>query len=156
MKPNSYSQLYIQVIFSPKDRNALLAPEIQEEVFGYISGTITNKGCKSIIINGMPDHVHILLGLDPGTVLNDLVRHVKRSSSLFINEKKLTAKKFAWQEGYGAFSYSRSHLEKVYDYILNQKIHHAKRSFQEEYTEFLRKYAVDYDSKYLFEFFPEQ
>jgi len=153
MKPNIYSQLYIQVVFSPKYREGLLAEEIQEEVFSYISGTVTNKGCKSIIINGMPDHIHILLGLDPRLSLNDLITHIKRSSSIFINERKLTGKKFAWQEGFGAFSYSRSQVEKVYNYILNQKIHHAKSSFREEYLEFLKKYAIDYDDRYLFEFF---
>ena len=153
MKPFIYSQLYIQIVLSPKYREALLISGIQEEIFSYMSGTITNKGNKSIIINGMPDHIHILVGLDPRVAVNELVTHIKRSSSLFINEKKLTKKKFAWQEGFGAFSYSRSQLEKVYNYILNQKVHHAKRSFREEYIEFLKKYAVDYDDRYLFEFF---
>lgn len=127
--------------------------EIQPEVFSYISGTITNKGNKSIIVNGMPDHVHIFIGANTAMAVNDLVRDIKRSSSLFINEKKLIKGKFAWQEGFGVFSYSRSHVDRVYHYILNQKRHHIKKTFRMEYLEFLKKYSVDFDERFLFEFF---
>ena len=153
MKPAVYSQIYLHLVFTPKGRETCIREEIQSEIYSYISRIITNKKHKSININGMPDHIHILIGLNPLTSITDLVRDIKRSSSLHINEKKLTLKKFQWQEGYGAFSYSRSQLPRIYDYIENQKAHHQKRTFRMEYFEFLEKFEVPYEEKYLFEFY---
>jgi putative transposase len=153
MKPNVYSEVYLHLVFSPKFRKALIKEEIQPAVFSYISGVITQKGFKSINVNGMPDHIHILTGLNPQIAVTDLVRDVKRSSSLFINENKLVPIKFQWQEGFGVFSYSRSQLGNVFNYIQNQKQHHTKSTFRKEYTGILEKFGVDYNEKFLFEFF---
>jgi REP element-mobilizing transposase RayT len=153
MKPAVFSQVYIHFVFSPRGREALIREEIQPEVYSYISKIITNKNHKSININGMPDHIHILLGLNPGTSISDLVRDIKRSSSLYINEQKLTPTKFQWQEGYGVFSYSRSHLQRIYAYIENQKIHHMKKTFQNEFIELIEKFEISYDKHFLFEFY---
>ena len=153
MKPGVFTQLYIHLVFSPKYRERLLRKEIRSEVFSYISGIITNKGHKSIIVNGVIDHVHILMGLNPKESISDIVGSIKRDSSTFINVKKMFLSKLHWQDGYGAFSYSRSQLDAVYKYIQNQEEHHKKRTFKEEYTELLNKFEVQYDERYLFEFF---
>ena len=118
-----------------------------------MSGILTNRKHKSIIINGMSDHVHILFGSNPNDKLSDLVACLKRDSSSFINGKKWFKGKFHWQDGYGAFSYGRSQLDKIYNYILNQENHHNRRTFREEYIELLNKFEVEYEDKYLFEFF---
>lgn len=133
MKPGVFTQLYVQLIFAVKYRDRLLNKNIKEEVFRYVSGIITQRRHKSIIINGMPDHIHILLGLNPDEKISDLVAAIKRSSSLFINEKKWFRQKFHWQDGYGAFTYSRSQLNVIYNYIVNQENHHRKKTFREEY-----------------------
>jgi REP element-mobilizing transposase RayT len=153
MKPGTFTQLYIHLIFAPKYRERLLIKEIRPEVFSYLSGIITNRKHKSIIINGMMDHIHILLGLNPDDKLSDLVACLKRESSSFINQKNWFRGKFHWQDGYGAFSYGRSQLDKVYKYIMNQELHHKKRTFKEEYLELLKKFEIEFDEKYLFEFF---
>jgi len=141
------------LVFSPKYRDRTLIKEIRSKVFSYMSGIVTNRKHKSIIINGMPDHVHILIGANPNDSISDLVASLKRDSSTFINGEKWFRGKFHWQDGYGAFSYGRSQLDKIYNYILNQNKHHIKRTFREEYTELLRKFNVEYEEKYLFEFF---
>lgn len=156
MKPGVFTQLYIQLVFAVKYRQRLLRPEIRSEVFSYISGIITERKHKSINVNGVSDHVHILVGLYPNETISDLVWAIKKSSSDFMNEKNWFKGNFQWQDGYGAFSYSRSHLERVYNYISNQERHHAKRTFREEYTELLKKFEVEYDERYLFEFFDVQ
>lgn len=153
MKPGVFTQLYIHIIFSPKYHDRLLRREIRSEVFSYISGIITNKGHKSIIVNGVIDHVHILIGLNPKESISDIVGTIKRDSSTFINDKKMFLGKFHWQEGYGAFSHSRSQLNAVYKYIQNQEEHHKKKTFKEEYMELLSKLEVQYEERYLFEFF---
>ena len=153
MKPGVFTQLYTHLVFAVKYRDRLLTKEIRAEVFSYMSGIITNRKHKSIIINGMPDHVHILLGLNPNDKISDLVACLKRDSSSFINNKKWFRSKFHWQDGYGAFSYGRSQLDKIYNYVLSQEKHHSRKKFSEEYTELLRKFEVEYDEKYLFEFF---
>ena len=145
--------MFIHVVFTPKFRRSLLREEIQEEVFRYISGIITQKGHKSIIVNGMPDHVHILTGFKPITSISDLVRDIKRSSALFINEKNLVPVKFQWQEGYGAFSCGYKDLDAVYNYIKNQKVHHQKASFRTEYVALLEENEIDYKTDHLFQFF---
>ncbi|MDR0864730.1 MAG: IS200/IS605 family transposase [Candidatus Symbiothrix sp.] len=152
-KPNVYTQIYIQLVFSPKNRNALLHKEIRPTVFSYISGIVDKMAHKSIAVNGMADHVHILFGLDPKISISDTVRDIKRSSSLFINSNHLCRYKFEWQEGYGGFSYGRSNLNKVYKYVLNQEKHHQKMTFKTEYTGFLDRFEVPYEDPYLFQFF---
>lgn len=153
--PGTYSQIYIQVVFAVKGRESLLQKPWRTEVFKYISGIIEGKQQKSIIVNGVSDHVHLLIGLKPITPLSDLVRDIKNNSSKFINERKFLPGKFAWQEGYGAFSYAHSQLDAVYQYILNQEEHHRKRTFREEYLDFLEKYQIKHDEKYLFEWVEE-
>jgi putative transposase len=153
MKPAVYSQIYIHLVISPRGSEACIREEIQKEIYGYISKIITNKNHKSLNINGMPDHIHILAGLNPLVSVSELVRDIKRSSALYINEQKLIKGKFQWQEGYGVFSYSRSHLSVICDFIENQKHHHNKRTFRDEYLEFLDKFEVPFEEKYLFQFY---
>ena len=153
MKPGVFTQLYVQLIFSPKYRERLLIEDIRPEVFRYISGIITKRKNKSIILNGTADHVHILLRLNPDDKISDIVATVKRSSSLFINEKGWFNKKFHWQDGYGGFSYGKSQIDRVYNYILQQEKHHKKRTFREEYIEILKKFDIAFENQYLFEFF---
>jgi len=152
MKPGTYTQLYIQLVIAVNNRDALLLKEIRPRVFEYISGIITELKHKSIIVNGVSDHIHILLGLNGNVSISDTVHAIKRGSSLFINKEKLCKFKFSWQEGYGAFSYSKSHLERVYKYIKNQEMHHSKKSFKKEYIDFLKKFEVEYDERFLFRF----
>lgn len=149
--PNTFSQIYIQIVFTVRGRQNLIPIERRDELNKYISGIISNKGQKSIIVNGMPDHIHIFVGLQPSISISDLVRDVKNNSSKFINEQGWINRKFSWQEGYGAFSYSHSHIKNVYNYILNQEKHHQKKSFKDEYLDFLQKFEVEYNEKYLFE-----
>jgi putative transposase len=147
----TYSQIYIQVVFAVKGRQNLLQKEWRDEVFKYMSGIIKNKGQKSIIVNGVSDHVHAFIGLKPSMALSNLVRDVKNNSTNFINDHAWIREKFSWQEGYGAFSYSYSQIENVHNYILNQETHHSKQTFQEEYMDFLKKFEIDHDVKFLFE-----
>jgi REP element-mobilizing transposase RayT len=153
MKPGTFTQLYIQLVFAVKFRDRLLSKEIRENVFKYINGIITNLGHKPIITNGVEDHIHVFIGLNPSKSISETVKEIKRSSSIYINEQSWFKTKFQWQEGYGAFSYSRSHIERVYNYILNQEAHHKKKTFRNEYLEFLDKYEVTYEKRFLFDFF---
>lgn len=150
MKPDVYSQLIIHLVFAPFNRESFLRKEHRAELYSYISGIITTKKHKSLIINGMPDHIHILLGLNPNVSISDLVRDIKRSSSLFVNEKKWVKGSYSWQEGYGAFSYGRSQLDDIYKYIQKQEEHHQKRSFKAEYLGILKKFDIEFDEKFLF------
>lgn len=147
----TFSQIYIQVVFAVQGRHNLIRSEWQEELYKYIAGIIKQKNQKPIIVNGMPDHIHLFIGLKPSMKISDLVRDVKNNATNFINAKKWLRGHFHWQEGYGVFSYSRSQISDVYDYIKNQKQHHKKRSFREEYLDFLKKFNIDYDEKYVFE-----
>lgn len=149
--PGTFSQIYIQIIFSVKGRENLISNLWKDDLHKYIAGIIKGKEQKPIIVNGMPDHIHAFVGLRPSISISDLVRDVKNNSSNFINENKFVRGKFSWQEGYGAFSYSHSHIQQVYNYILNQEEHHKKRTFKEEYTELLKKFDIEYNEKYLFE-----
>lgn len=149
--PGTYSQIYIQIVFAVKGRENLISKQWKDELYKYISGIITNKGHKSIIVNGASDHIHAFVGLKPAMAISDLVRDIKNNSSNFINEKKFVRGKFSWQEGYGVFSYAHSQIENVYNYILNQEQHHHKRSFKEEYLDFLQKFQIEYNEKYLFD-----
>jgi putative transposase len=155
MKPGIFTQLYIHLIFAVKNREAVLTQNIRNRVFEYMSGIASNMKHKSIIINGALDHVHILLGLNPATSISDTVHDLKRNSSLLINDEKLCKGKFSWQEGYGGFTYSRSQLNDVYHYIENQEMHHKKRSFREEYLGFLEKFEIEFDQRFLFDFFDD-
>lgn len=147
----TFSQIYIQIVFAPKGRENLIGKNWKDELHKYISGIITNKGQKSIIVNGVSDHIHLFVGLKPSMAISDLVRDIKNNSSNFINEKKFVKGKFSWQEGYGAFSYAHSQIEQVYNYILNQEEHHHKKTFKEEYLDFMQKFEIEYNEKFLFE-----
>lgn len=153
---STYSQIYIQVVFAVKGRDSLIAKTWEDELYKYITGIVINKGQKLLAINGMPDHIHILIGMKPSCCLSDLVREIKKSSNEFIKEKKFTRLNFQWQEGYGAFSYSHSALDNVIAYINNQKEHHTKKSFREEYVAFLEKFKIEYKQEYLFEWNDEK
>lgn len=148
---DTFSQIYIQAVFAVKGRENFLKEPWRDEVFKYIAGIIKGKNQKPIIVNGVKNHVHIFVGLKPSISVSELVRDIKNNSSNFINENRYTKSRFSWQEGFGAFSYSHSHIENVYNYILNQEEHHKQKSFKEEYLEFLRKFEVDYDERYLFD-----
>ncbi len=145
----SFSQIYIQIVFGVKRRENLLKKPWRDEVFKYISGIISGKNQKAIIVNGVSDHVHVFVGLRPSMCISDLVRDIKNNSANFINENNWVKGKFAWQEGYGAFSYSQSAVDNVYNYILNQEAHHSEKEFRVEYIEFLKEFEVEYDEKYL-------
>ncbi len=147
----TYSQIYIQIVFAVKRRESLINKQWQTELHKYISGIIKAKEQKAIIVNGVADHIHCFVGLKPSMAISDLVRDMKNNSSKFINEKGWMKGKFQWQEGYGAFSYSPSHVEKVYNYILNQEEHHKKQTFKEEYVDFLNKFEIEHKPEYLFE-----
>ena len=151
MIAGTYSQIYIQVVFAVRGRQNLLHKEWREEVWKYMSGIITNKGHKPIIVNGVEDYVHVFLGLKPALALSDLVRDIKNNSSNFINDHRWIKGRFCWQEGYGAFSYSQSQVGNVYNYILNQEEHHTKQTFKTEYIDTLKKYEIEHEEKYLFE-----
>lgn len=148
---DTYSQIYIQIVFSVQNRKALIHESFETELYKYITGIVQNKGQKLIAINGMPDHIHIFIGMKPNCCLSDLVRDIKKSSNSFINEKQFTNVPFYWQEGFGAFSYSFSHIDTVVKYIINQKNHHQTKSFKEEYLEFLEKFKIEYKEEYLFD-----
>ena len=153
MKPGTFTQLYIHLVFSPKFRECLLNEKFSNELHSYIGGTLKGKGHKPIIINSMPDHIHILLGLNPNITISDTVGNIKKSSSRLINEKLWLHGHFSWQDGYGAFSYGRSQLDEIYKYIENQQTHHKRFDFREEYMTLLTKFEIEFEDQYLFEFF---
>jgi putative transposase len=149
--PNTYSQIYIQIVFAVKGRQNLISKHNREELHKYITGIVQSREQKMLAIFAMPDHVHILVGMKPNLSISDLVRDIKAGSSKYINDNKWIQGKFNWQEGFGAFSYAKSQQDMVVKYILNQEEHHKTKSFKEEYLEFLEKFEIDYDEKYLFE-----
>ncbi|MBD0723600.1 transposase [Flavobacterium sp. L1I52] len=148
---NTYRQIYVQFVFAVKYREAVVANEWKSTLFGVIGNLINETGCKTIIVNGVEDHVHCFLGLKPTVSISELMKTVKAKSSKYINDHNLTKSRFEWQEGYGAFSYGHSQIDVVYKYIANQEEHHKKKTFKEEYLEFLDKFQVPFDEKYLFE-----
>ena len=150
--PNTYTQLYIQIVFAVRGRQCSIKESFREELQKYITGIITAKKQKLYAIYCMPDHTHILVSMKPDISISDLVRDIKANSSSFIKEKELV-RSFAWQTGFGAFSYSKSQTMNVVNYILNQPEHHKKKTFKAEYIEFLQKFEVEYEDKYLFEFY---
>ncbi|HXM36152.1 MAG TPA: IS200/IS605 family transposase [Pyrinomonadaceae bacterium] len=149
---NTFSQIYIQTVFAVSNRLSLIQPYFKEDLFKFMTGIVTNNGCKLISINGVPDHVHILIGLKPSIALADLVRDIKADSSKFVNKERFVRGKFSWQEGYGAFSYGHSQLDTIIRYIQNQEQHHKRSSFKREYLTMLRKFDMAFEEKYVFEF----
>ena len=147
----TFSQIYIQVVFAVKGRENLIAKPWRDELHKYIAGIIKGKEQKSIIVNGVADHIHCFVGLKPSMTISDLVRDIKNNSTNFINGKNLVKGKFSWQEGYGVFSYSHSQINDVYNYILNQEEHHKRKTFKEEYLELLNKFEIPYEERFLFE-----
>ena len=148
---DTYTQLYIHIVFSVKGRQPLILKEYKDELHKYITGIITNKKQKLIQINSMPDHIHILIGITSEIAISDLVRDIKRNATQFINRKRWIAGKFMWQEGFAAFTYSHSQLKDVIAYIENQEIHHSHKTFKEEYLELLKRFDVPYNPKYVFD-----
>jgi len=153
---DTYTKIYVHVVFTVQGRQNLISKQNKDELYKYITGIIQNKKQKVIIINGMPDHIHILIGIKPDIALSDLIRDVKANASSFINEKRWVIGKFSWQEGFGAFSYSHSQLDSVANYIKNQEEHHSRKTFREEYLELLKKFDVEYDPKYIFDWIDDQ
>jgi len=149
---NTFSQIYIQTVFAVSGRMSLITRDYKEELYKYIAGIVRNKGQKLLQINGMSDHVHILIGLRPAMAIAELVRDIKSDSSDWINRKRLARGKFAWQEGYGAFSYGHSQLDTIIRYIQNQEKHHTRRSFKDEYLSLLKKFEIEFKEEYVFKF----
>ncbi|HEY3403612.1 MAG TPA: IS200/IS605 family transposase [Ohtaekwangia sp.] len=147
---NTYTQLHIHAVFAVKYRAGLIQPEWKNDLYKYITGIVQMHNHKMLIINGMPDHVHMFFGMRPTQSLSELIQDVKGNSSKWINENNFIHSRFEWQEGYGAFSYSKSQGDMVISYILDQEIHHRSKSFKEEYVDMLNTFEVGYDERYLF------
>jgi putative transposase len=147
---NTYTQIHIQAVFTVQNRDCVIRKSWKDELYKYITGIIQNHGHKVLAINGMPDHVHVFFGMRPTQSLSDLMQDIKGDSTKWTNQKKFVTSHFSWQEGYGAFSYSKSHVDSVIEYIKNQEAHHLKRTFIEEYHDFLEKFDVDFDERYIF------
>lgn len=152
---STFSQLYIQIVFAVCGREWLIHPSWEDELYKYITGIVQNKEQKMLIINGMPDHIHMVIGMTPTCILSDLVREIKKSSNAFINERKLAKGKFAWQQGFGAFSYSKEALDRVINYVRNQKQHHRTCNFRKEYDELLAENNITPIKKYYEAWFQE-
>ena len=150
---NTYTQLHIHLVFAVKYRQSLIHPSFREEIERYMTGILQNKGHKLLAIYLMPDHTHILIGLNPKLSISQTVQVLKTETTKFIKDRELTKHKFQWQEGFGAFSHNKRDLDKVIKYILNQPAHHRKRTFRKEYLAFLKRYGIEYDERYLFDFF---
>jgi putative transposase len=146
---NTYTQIHLQLIFAVKYRAAMIHTTWKNELYKYITGIVQGNNHKLLIINGVEDHIHILIGYRPHQSLSDLLQDIKGQSSKWINEKKFTRSKFNWQEGYSAFSYGQSQLPRVIKYILKQEEHHKKNSFMHEYKSFLKTYEIDFDERYI-------
>ncbi|AQG78357.1 IS200/IS605 family transposase [Spirosoma montaniterrae] len=149
--PNTYTQIHLQLVFAVKHRDAVIAPNWKYDLYSFMTGIISQYGHKLLIINGMPDHVHLLVGLRPTQSLSELMKNLKQSSAKWVNDNRLTQGHFSWQEGYGAFSYSKSQLPAVIRYIEKQEDHHTKRSFLDEYRQVLDAFGVSYEEQYLFQ-----
>ncbi|MGQ0829946.1 MAG: IS200/IS605 family transposase [Bacteroidota bacterium] len=148
---NTFSQIYIHIIFAVKGRENIIGNTWKHELYKYICGIVNGNKQKVYAINGMPDHIHILLSIKPEISLSDLVRDIKANSSKWINQRTFVKGKFQWQTGFGAFSYSHSQLDTIIEYIDNQEHHHERRTFKDEYMVLLQKFKIDYDDQYLFE-----
>lgn len=148
---NTYHQMYIQAVFAVKYRAAVIHPEWKTRLFGVLGTLIKETGCKSIIINGVEDHVHCFFGLIPSVSVSNVMQNAKAKSSKWINESNLLENKFHWQDGFGAFSYSHTHIDRVYRYIKNQEAHHKKQVFLDEYISLLKQHNIEYDERYIFQ-----
>ncbi len=148
---NTYHQIYIQTVFAVKYREAIISKEWKSELFGVIGNLINEAGCKTLIVNGIEDHVHCFIGLKPSISISELMKTVKAKSSKYVNDHNLTPNRFEWQEGYGAFSYGQSQIDAVYKYIENQEEHHKKHTFRAEYLGLLELFKIPYDERYIFE-----
>lgn len=148
--PNTYTQIHMHAVFAVKARAGLIQSEWKNDLYKYITGIVQHYSHKLLAINGMPDHVHVFFGMRPNQSLSDLMQDIKTGSSKWINDQKFVKGRFEWQQGYGAFSYSKSQASRVIAYIQNQEIHHRKKTFIEEYKEYLKKFEVDYDERYIF------
>jgi len=149
--PNTFSQIYLQFVFAVQGRQSMIDRKHKEELHKYITALVQARNAKMLAVHCMPDHLHLFVGLKPTVYIPDFVKEVKVESNQFIQHKKWCSDKFKWQEGYGVFSYGHSQINDVCRYIFNQEQHHKKRSFREEYQDFLQKFNVQYDEKYLFE-----
>ena len=149
---NTFSQIYLQFVFAVKARQSLIAKENKEELHKYITGLVRNRKAKMLAVHCMPDHMHLFVGFKPSVLISDFVKEIKVESNEFVNRKQWVNGKFNWQEGYGVFSYSHSHIDRVIKYILNQEIHHQRRTFRSEYYELLEKFQIPFEQKYLFDF----
>ncbi len=149
---NTYSQIYLQFVFAVEGRQSLIPKKHKEELHKYITSLVQIRKAKMLAVHCMPDHTHLFVGFKPSILISDFVKQIKVESNEFITGKKWVRGKFAWQEGYGVFSYGHSQITRVCNYIKNQEIHHAKKTFKQEYHEFLEKFAIDYEEQYLFEF----
>ena len=147
---NTYTQIHLHIVFAVKYRECLINRSWSEELYKYITGIVQNNNHKMLAINGMPDHVHLLIGMRPAQSISDLLNYIKSNSAKWINEKKILKERFQWQEGYGAFSCSKSHMKNVIEYIENQEKHHQKHTFKEEYIDCLKKQEIEFEEKYIF------
>ena len=147
---NTYHQIYLQIVFEVKYRAAVIDKSWSNRLYGVIGNLINESNCKTIIINGVEDHVHCFIGLRPVVSVSELLKTVKAKSSKYINDHSLTSSRFEWQEGYGVFSYSQSQVDSVYNYIKNQEEHHKKQTFRDEYIGFLKQFKIEYDEQYIF------
>ena len=147
---NTYHQIYLLFVFAVKYRHAVIDKSWRSRLFGVIGNLINEANCKTIIVNGVADHVHCFVGLRPAVSVSELMKTVKAKSSKYINDHGLTRERFEWQSGYGVFSYSQSQVHQVYQYIKNQEAHHERKTFREEYLELLKDFNIDYDEQYIF------
>ena len=147
---NTYTQIYIHYVFAVQNRDSVIHPKWKNDLYKYMTGIVEQQGHKLLQIGGMPDHIHVLVSMNPKQSSSDLMFHVKRNSSLWINKNQFVAGKFSWQEGFGAFSYGKSQIPNIANYIENQEVHHKKRNFMEEYLEFLKLFEIEYDERYVF------
>jgi len=147
---NTYTQIHIQAVFAVQNRDSIILNSWKDELYKYITGIVQNHSHKVLAINGMPDHIHLFFGMRPTQSLSDLMQDVKAYSSKWINERQFTKHKFSWQESFGGFSYSKSHIDNVIEYIKNQETHHRKKTFLEEYREILEKSGIDFNENYIF------
>lgn len=149
---NTFSQIYLQFVFAVKGRQNLIPKEHKEELHRYITALVQHRQVKMLAINSMPDHIHLFVGFKPTVLISDFVKEIKVESNEFINSKDWIKGKFSWQEGYGVFSYSQSHIDGVVKYVLNQEQHHQKKTFKQEYVELLEKFEIPFEERFLFDF----
>ena len=150
---NTFSQIYLQFVFAVQNRQCLIAKSNKEELHKYINSLVQHRNNKMLAVNCMPDHIHLFVGFKPNVLISDFVKEIKVESNDFINQKNWTNGKFKWQEGYGVFSYSHSHIDNVVQYVMNQEVHHQQKTFKQEYLNMLQKSEIAFEDKYLFDFF---